>query len=262
MNINIKIMNLFKIKIIIILLLFTNKSYANIRELPFISIMASHSLNKAIVEISKEYSKINNITFLIAFYNNYEMFKELKSGYNVTIMIFDNKEYLEEIEKLQIMDDADPVIVAKNKLVLVAKKNHEIKYNKNKSTKQHLNYLYQSNKYKLLTTDFGIFQGVYTMRNIATLGHWRKLRNSIDTFDNSINIIDNLENNLGIIYNSDYVANKNQLKIISKFKRSNIEYWATAIQDKNTSLGVNFLNFLSSDIAKNIFKKNGFEINN
>lgn len=255
---------------ILILIIFTNISLANTKELSNLTIFAPSSIALPIVEISRIFSKEENISIATSFEQTALQVDKISKNTSADIFISANQVWISKLKQQGLIDIYSLTNILQNNIALVLNK---------KNLKQYKNLLEKSLKYQidfLSKSDLLIISnpnntslGLYTKQILQSL-YQQNLANYIikraSIASNSRNITTEISNSkkFGILYSSD-LENHPEIKVIHNFSYKTHEpiiYQAAVIAGENMSKSREFVEFLKSKKALTIFKKYGFLTSN
>lgn len=264
----------FKIISIITLFLFTlfpTIAFSGIRNLPEITILADSSLTIPVTKIALEYSRKKNVTITTSFASTYEHSENIKIGASADILISTNPEWMNQMKQRGLIDVYSLSNLVQDNLALAIGKNSIFVNDSRLKGKLLDRFNFLSNTFILVTADpFDTALGVYTTEFIGNLGK----KNNIDLSNNISNKIMRAGNakevlyliakapSAGVVYYSNAFQNE-EVKLIAKIDD---EYYKPIISQiavvagENMSQAREFLKYIKSDEAKNIFKNNGLKV--
>ncbi len=242
---------------------------ADIRGLPQITVLAASSLTEPMTEIVRMYSRNEKITVTASYDATFEQARKIEEGESADIFVSSNPYWMTDLKQKGLIDVYSLTNLIQNKLVLVA------------STKGHINKLevptddlatalnfLKDRTVMVLSDPDDTALGLYTKQTIENLDKknngklWESLKNktlkSVGA-KNTLYLISHGET-AGFTYYSDAYKNEN-VRIISRIDtelHTPIIYQAAVVAGENMSYARGFLEFLQSNIAKQIFKNHGF----
>ena len=255
--------------LIFILNLSSINAFAATKDLPQITILAASSTADPITELVQIYSRQNNIIVTASFDGTSELARKVEQGDQADILISAHPLWMSLLKQRGLIDVYSLTNLVKNKLVLVAssKSNISESVQKDKTFAEQINYLI-GRKIMVMGDFDNSALGLYTKQAILNTdanertklwaGLHKKVIPSI-TAKHTLYLIAHGET-AGIIYYSDAFNNK-EVKILSVIEDSLHEpiiYQAAVVAGENMTIARDFLKFLQSDLAKQVFKKYGF----
>lgn len=238
-------------------------------DLPQVTILAASSLSEPLTELTRIYSKKQNIIVTASFDGTAEQARKIEQGEQADIFISSHPFWMSFLKQKGLIDVYSLTNLVRNKLTLAisVKSNLNISSIKEKSLVTKLNYL--KSRTIMVMGDFDDSAlGLYTkqtLQNIDNKEHvklWETLHNKIipsPSAKNTLYLIAHGET-AGITYYSDTYNNKEVtvLDNIDDSLHDPIIYQAAVVAGENMTLARGFLIFLQSPEAKQIYKKYGF----
>ena len=230
-------------------------------------IYAAASTNDIFKEIQKDFANKMNIKIRISSSSSSTLAKQIISGAPTNIYISASKLWINELNKKKLLDHKYLKPIFKNKLVLIAPINSEIKYLDNLNSENLLNLFnkYLNNSRISIADPNHVPAGIYTKEALTKLKIWQYLNRDNMAWGGDVRrtlkFVALGNSPLGIVYHTDAIAEPN-VKIIGIFDEnlhSPINYWATIIKKNNNEHSIKLFKFLSSDLAKNLYTNHGFE---
>tara|TARA_B100000686_G_scaffold355150_1_gene470442 strand:- start:1630 stop:2439 length:810 start_codon:yes stop_codon:yes gene_type:complete len=231
-------------------------------------IYAAASTNDIFKEIQKNFTEKLNINIRISSSSSSTLAKQIISGAPTNIYISASRLWINELNKKKLLDKNYLKPIFKNKLVLIAPIDTEIKYLKNLNKKNLLNLFnkYLRNSRISIADPSHVPAGIYTKEALTKLKVWQHLNRDNMAWGGDVRrtlkFVALGNSPLGIVYHTDAIAEP-KVKIIGAFDdnlHSPINYWATIIKKNNNEHSIRLFNFLSSNSAKNLYTNHGFEI--
>lgn len=238
-------------------------------DLPQVTILAASSISEPLTELTRIYSKKQNIIVTASFDGTAEQARKIEQGEQADIFISSHPFWMSVLKQKGLIDVYSLTNLVRNKLALTI----SIKSSLNAlpipgaGLISKLNYL--NSRTIMVMGDFDDSAlGLYTkqtIQNIDSREHtklWEKLHNKIipsPSAKNTLYLIAHGET-AGITYYSDTYNNKevNVLHVIDNSLHDPIIYQAAVVAGENMTLARDFLIFLQSEQAKQIYKKHGF----
>ena len=224
-----------------------------------ITFSVAASTKKAIDKIVEEYSKENpNVEIKINPGGSGALEQQIEGGAPVDIFLSASKKNMDNLEEKNLIEKTTRKDLLKNKLVLIGEKEMKGKIDSVDQLKT------ESIKIALgeLST---VPVGKYAKQVFDKLGIWNEVEKKIiyqKDVTAVLNIVDSGEIETGVVYSSDALELKNGfvIAVFSDEDHDPIVYPVAIIKDsKNKEAALKFLEYLSSEKAKNIFKEYGFE---
>ncbi|KAA3606393.1 MAG: molybdate ABC transporter substrate-binding protein [Calditrichaeota bacterium] len=238
----------------IFLLTFTIFTFASEK----ITIYAAASTNNVISELTELYEETNSIKILTSFASSSTLAKQISLGAPADIFLSANTKWMDFLETNQKIQNASRKNLAYNSLVLVSGKfqNLEISFDKN------FDFAKSFEGRIAIGDPTHVPAGIYAKEALEFYGWWKNLRlKVIHAFDvrSALTFVERQETTLGIVYATDARVSE-KVTIIAEFpKESHSEIaFPIALTKTATPKANDFLKFLSSISAKEIFQKHGF----
>ena len=255
------------------LFLYINPVFAQTKthDLPQVTILAASSFSKPLTELTRIYSKKESVVITASFDGTAEQSNKIEQGEQADIFISSHPHWMSRLKQKGLIDVYSLTNLVRNKLTLVI------------STKSGLN------EYPIPGEGFAAKLNFLKRRNIMVMGDfdssalgaytkqalqntdtndgihlWEDLQNKIIPSPNSKNTLYLIAHGetAGIVYYSDSYNNKevNVLTVIDSSLYDPIVYQAAVVAGENMSIARDFLIFLQSPQAKQIYKKHGFVV--
>ena len=224
-----------------------------------ITVSIAASTKKAIDKIVEDYMMENpNVDIKINSGGSGALEQQIAGGAPVDIFLSASKKNMDNLEEKGLIDKEGRKDLLKNGLVLVGEKDIMGKVNS-------IDQLRTANVKIALGELSTVPAGKYAKQVFDKLGIWNDVeKKAVYQKDVTavLNIVDSGEIEVGVVYSSDALELKNGF-VISAFSPEDhdpIVYPIAVIKDsKNKEAALKFLEYLSSEKAKNIFKEYGFE---
>ena len=224
-----------------------------------ITFSVAASTKKAVDRIIEEYSKENsNVEIKINSGGSGALEQQIEAGAPVDIFLSASKKNMDNLEEKDLIEKTTRKDLLKNKLVLIGEKEMKGKID-------HVNQLKTENIKIALGEPATVPAGKYAKQIFDKLGIWNVVEKKIiyqKDVTSVLNIVDSGEIETGVVYSSDALDLKNGfvIAVFSDEDHDPIVYPIALIKDsKNKEAALNFLEYLSSKKAINIFKEYGFE---
>lgn len=249
----------------LISLMFSPPAQAELREVPFISVMAASSLTVPLTELARLYSITSGITVNVTYDSSIELANQLEKGDRTDIFISSSLPPINILKKKELVDMRSISEIATNKLALIAANENGLAHSINMDISIRQMLLIISNRAMLIIGDPDATPlGLYTREMMLNLGLWDRIGPMTiraETSRIALYLISQGKS-LGITYYSDAVGSKetNIVAVIPPKFYSAIIYRAVAFEGKNKPFATQFIHFLTSPQAKEIFKRYGFGV--
>ncbi len=224
-----------------------------------ITFSVAASTKKAVDKIVEEYSKDNpNVEIKINSGGSGALEQQIEGGAPVDLFLSASKKNMDNLEGKDLIEKTTRKDLLKNKLVLIGEKEMKGKIN-------NVDQLKTENIKIALGELSTVPAGKYAKQVFDKLGIWNDVEKKIiyqKDVTTVLNIVDSGEIETGVVYSSDALELKNGfvITVFSDEDHDPIVYPVALIKDsKNKEAVLKFLEYLSSEKAKNIFKEYGFE---
>ena len=215
-----------------------------------------------ITELCKLYSLKTAQDINAVFDSAGENIANIEDGDPADIVIIPSRKFFAELNNKGLVDSATEIVLAKNTLSVVTAK--ALIMPPAADAKTALNNIY--NKTLMVMADEeNESLGEYTTQALVKMGLWDKFHARVVLAANSSSAVDLIikGQSAGIIFSSDaklYAKQLNVVAVIPQNMHKPIEYLAGVVVGKDMEKAKDFLKFLASDPAKQIFKKYGFVV--
>lgn len=227
-----------------------------------ITVLAPTSLAVPISELCKLYSLKTANDVNAVFDSEGESIRNIEEGDPADLVIIPSQKFFADLEHKGLIDGSTKKVLAKNGLSIVGAKNFPIFSEPN--SKLALNQIY--NKTLMIIADKeDDALGDYTFQSLAKMGLWDRFSSRVILAPNSSSVVDLVikGQSAGIVFTSDaklFAKDLNTIAVIPNAMHKSIEYIAAVVVGEDMAQAKDFLNFLASKEAANIFKKHGFVI--
>lgn len=252
----------------LLLFSFVANANADMRGMPSISVMAASSLTEPITEISRAYSRKNNITVSTAFGATSDQSTSIQAGDSADVLISAHPSWIAELKKMGMIDVYSLTNIVKNQLVLVGSSKSKFVKTPPADTSLSGWLTYLLNRTIMTTGDSNTDIGLYTKQSLMKLDDLKSTK-IWNNFNSKTIKSPNSKYNLYLIAHGDTAGivfaseayNNEEVKILAEVDEKlhdPIIYQAAVVAGENMTNARGFIDFLKSDEAKNIFKKYGF----
>jgi len=224
-----------------------------------VTVYAAASLTNAINELDVLYEQKNKVQIQTSYAGSSTLAKQIEAGAPADIFISADVQWMDYLQKKQLVSANDRVNLLGNRLVVIAPKARPIKLKIDKSFD--FTRVVQG---KWCTGDTkSVPVGKYAKQALISIGWWDKVSTRlVETEDvhAALNFVARGECQLGIVYATDAAINKNVV-IIGTFPENTHQpiIYPIGLVKKNTE-SMNFYKFLQSSQATKVFKKYGFSV--
>lgn len=224
-----------------------------------VTVYAAASLTNAINELDVIYEQKNKVQIQTSYAGSSTLAKQIEAGAPADIFISADVQWMDYLQKKQLVSANDHVNLLGNRLVVIAPKARPIKLKIDKSFD--FTRVVQG---KWCTGDTkSVPVGKYAKQALTSIGWWDKVSTRlVETEDvrAALNFVARGECQLGIVYATDAAISKNVV-IIGTFPENTHQpiIYPIGLVKKNTE-SMKFYKFLQSSQAKKVFKKYGFSV--
>ncbi|WP_151760531.1 molybdate ABC transporter substrate-binding protein [Acinetobacter junii] len=224
-----------------------------------VTVYAAASLTNAINELDVIYEQKNKVQIQTSYAGSSTLAKQIEAGAPADIFISADVQWMDYLQKKQLVSANDRVNLLGNRLVVIAPKARPIKLKIDKSFD--FTRVVQG---KWCTGDTkSVPVGKYAKLALTSIGWWDKVSTRlVETEDvrAALNFVARGECQLGIVYATDAAISKNVV-IIGTFPENTHQpiIYPIGLVKKNTE-SMKFYKFLQSSQAKKVFKKYGFSV--
>lgn len=224
-----------------------------------VTVYAAASLTNVINELDVIYEQKNKVQIQTSYAGSSTLAKQIEAGAPADIFISADVQWMDYLQKKQLVSANDRVNLLGNRLVVIAPKARPIKLKIDKSFD--FTRVVQG---KWCTGDTkSVPVGKYAKQALTSIGWWDKVSTRlVETEDvrAALNFVARGECQLGIVYATDAAISKNVV-IIGTFPKNTHQaiIYPIGLVKKNTE-SMKFYKFLQSSQATKVFKKYGFSV--
>jgi molybdate transport system substrate-binding protein len=224
-----------------------------------VTVYAAASLTNAINELDVIYEQKNKVQIQTSYAGSSTLAKQIEAGAPADIFISADVQWMDYLQKKQLVSANDRVNLLGNRLVMIAPKARPIKLKIDKSFD-----FTRVAQGKWCTGDTkSVPVGKYAKQALNSIGWWDKVSTRlVETEDvrAALNFVARGECQVGIVYATDAVISKDVVVagIFPENTHPPIIY-PIGLVKKNTE-SMKFYKFLQSSQAKKVFKKYGFSV--
>lgn len=226
-----------------------------------VTVFAAASLTDALGEVGKAYQAKTGILPLFSFAASSTLAKQIEASAGADIFVSADADWMDYLDSRSLIVHDSRKDLLGNHLVLIAPKGS----NAALTIEPHFNLLAALEGGRLALADpDSVPAGKYARTALLTLGVWNSVVNRSVNAENvrvALAYVSRGEAALGIVYTTDALGDKG-VRIVGTFPDNThapIVYPAALTRDAKPQAKA-FLDFLSSDDARTIFKKYGFII--
>ncbi|MEN8320073.1 molybdate ABC transporter substrate-binding protein [Acinetobacter junii] len=224
-----------------------------------VTVYAAASLTNAINELDVIYEQKNKVQIQTSYAGSSTLAKQIEAGAPADIFISADVQWMDYLQKKQLVSANDRVNLLGNRLVVIAPKARPIKLKIDKSF--NFTRVVQG---KWCTGDTkSVPVGKYAKQALTSIGWWDNVSTRlVETEDvrAALNFVARGECQLGIVYATDAAISKNVV-IVGTFPENTHQaiIYPIGLVKKNTE-SMKFYKFLQSSQATKVFKKYGFSV--
>jgi len=223
-----------------------------------LTVSAAISLTDALSKIKAVYEEDHHVELTFNLDSSGNLAQQIRQGAPVDIFISANKEWMDSLEDEEYIVEATRKVITGNKVVLIARKNSEIAYDSVEQIKA------ENDEQIAIGNPESTPVGTYTNQILQNLKLWDELESRFVLAKDVRQVLTYVENSfvdIGFVYKSDALAS-DQIKILATADQSTYDpvvYPAAVLKNtQHTKEATDFVAFLSTDQAQEIFKKSGF----
>jgi molybdate transport system substrate-binding protein len=258
-----------KLYLIILIILLANPAHADFRDLPNITVLAASSLTEPMTQIIRMYSRQHDITVSGVYDSSSEQALKIQEGESADVFVSSHPFWMNELKKMGLIDVYSVANIVKNKLVLVTSAQSNLNEYSIPGDNFQAKLEYLNNRVIMSMGDPNSTSlGLYTKQSLQKIDEnnhtnlWENFNShTIKTSNSKYNLyLISHGETAGITYYSD-AYNNNEVHILSVVDEElhdPIIYQAAVVAGENMTIAREFVDFLRSDTAKQIFKKYGF----
>lgn len=239
--------------------------HAEMREVPFVGVMAASSLTVPLTELARIYSSSYGVTVNVTYDSSLELASEIEKGENTDIFISASPQAIAMLKRKELIDIRTLTEIGRNKLAFIASVGNVLaKAEDSGKTPAQLLSAFSNKSTMVIGDPDGTALGVYTREMLQNVGLWEKIKPISIRADNARNALYLISQGktVGITYYSDAVSSK-EVRIIALLPKkyySPILYKAVALEGKGKPFATQFIEFLTSPKAKEVLRKSGVEV--
>ncbi len=227
-------------------------------EIVKLNISAAISLTDALEDIKTIYEKDNDVKLSYIFGGSGKLAQQIQQGAPVDVFLSANQDWMDLLEKEDLLINETRANITGNKIVLIAGKDSSINY----KTFEELNA--SELQQVAVGNPESVPAGQYTEQLLKTLNKWAELEPKIVFAQDVRQVLTYVETgnvDVGFVYESDALTSK-KIKILAT-ANSNLHdpviYPTAVLKDsKHEKEAASFVKFMASKEAQNILEKHGF----
>lgn len=225
-------------------------------------VFAAASLKNALDDINAAYEKETGKSATISYAGSSALARQIEEGAPADIFISADLDWMDYLQKADLIQPDTRVNLLGNHIVLVAPKDSDVTIGIKKGFD--LAGTLGDNKLAMADTN-AVPAGRYGKASLQNLGIWDSVSGKIAQAENvraALLLVARGEAPLGIVYSTDAVA-ETGVKVVGKFPDHShppIIYPAALLKDSKSADATEFLSFLKTDTARKLFEKQGFSV--
>ncbi|HSH55052.1 MAG TPA: molybdate ABC transporter substrate-binding protein [Methylotenera sp.] len=229
-----------------------------------LTVFAAASLTNALSEISTQFEKEKNAKVTQSFAASSTLAKQIENGAPAEVFISADTKWMNYLQDKKLINSASRKELLGNKLVLIAPKGRSFNVKFDKSFD-----LSKAFDGRLCTGDIeSVPAGIYAKESLTNLKWWDGIKTRIvgaQDVRGALTFVERGECAAGIVYETDAKISS-KVEIVGTFPEDShkpIVYpMAMVANAKNPQLSGDYLTYLQSNTALDIFKKYGFSLIN
>jgi molybdate transport system substrate-binding protein len=255
-----KIKAFLKVNLLIVVLLLSKPAFSD--DFNNLTIFSEANMTYALTQISRSYSKKENIAISINFNNSFELIENIDLGEPADIFISSHLDWVKNLSQKGLVDRYSSLDFAKDKLVLITSNNNK------KIDFEAINKIRDINKLLKLINDKraplivgseNSSLGRYTKKimdesGVDNIQIFKKLNEDKKSI---INFINDHNDYCAIVMESEIKDDKD-IVILGRIPFVKIDYHALVIAGNNMEGARKFIEYLKSKEARDILIENGF----
>ena len=222
-----------------------------------ILVFAAASLADALTEIERKFESVNGNSVTFSYAASQPLAQQISAGAHADVFISAGRqpvEFLLERGLVEILNDS----IVRNRLVVAVKNDPELLLSMSDLTKQHIERI-------AIADPILAPAATYSRESLQRLGLWDAVLPKLVFGSNVRTTLAYLESgnvDAAIVYASDArISTKVSVRdIVPPYSYSQVEYPAALVKNsKHRTKGIAFVSFLSTETARGILEKYGFE---
>jgi molybdate transport system substrate-binding protein len=225
-----------------------------------ITVFAASSLTNALTEISTKYEKETGVKIAHSFASSSVLAKQIENGAPADVFISADLKWMNYLQEKSLINKSSRKNLLANTLVLIAPKGQsfDVKFEEGFA-------FFKAFDGRLCTGDVeSVPVGIYAKEALINLGWWKDIKSRIvGTQDvrGALAFVERAECHVGIVYETDTKVSS-KVDLVGAFPESTHSpvLYPVAMTVNSKESAKDYLSYLQSDEAMNIFKKYGFNI--
>lgn len=228
-----------------------------------LTVYAAASLKNAMDDVVTAYRKKHqDARVRVSYAGSSTLARQIENGAPADVFVSANQKWMDRLDDEHLLQRHSRRNLLGNALVLVAPRDSDVQLNLHKSVDLR-GQLGHGERLAMADTR-AVPAGIYGKEALQWLGSWSALNGHIAESDDvraALALVSRHETPLGIVYASDATADQG-VRIVDTFpppSHQPIIYPAAAMADSHAAADADFLQFLASRPARQIFKHWGFK---
>lgn len=226
-------------------------------------VFAAASTTNVMLEATAEFKKTYGISVTTSFAASSTLARQIEQGAPADLYVSANLKWMDYLEKKNLIERSTKEILFTNTLVLISSSRNPIKIEIDESLD--LNTMLGEGYLAMANPDHTPV-GIYAKKSMQNLGMWHELVSKIARTKDvraALMLVERNEVPFGVVYQTDaFISQK--VNIVGYFPKTShppIVYLCALVNKKERKESKQFIAFLKSTRAKDIFKKHGFDTN-
>lgn len=228
-----------------------------------VTVLVSSSMTSPLSLISREYSRTHGVDLNAVFESPAELVLKIDEGDPADIIIVSDQVWLDDLQERGLIDASSRIKIAENRLSLVVSRNFKM-VDESKQLESALDYIHSRALMVMANPTTGAL-GERTAEVLRNIDKWDKFKRFVVLAPTSAKTVDMIikSQTAGIVYSTDarlYADNLKYIGDIPQTLHDPVEYWAAIVLGNNMDEAREFLSYLSSKPAKEVFTNAGFVV--
>ena len=227
-----------------------------------VNLFAAASTTNALTEISQIYLTKHQTKIIPSFASSSTLAKQIQQGAPADVYVSANPKWMDFLEKNNMIQPGTRIDLLSNRIVLITPQASSLTLKV--APGFDLSGVLGSEKLAM-GDPAHVPAGIYGKQALESLGVWKDVEAKVARAKDvraALVLVEREEAPLGIVYATDAAISK-KVKVIDLFPESShppIIYPAALVAERATPQAADFLKFLQSSDAKEIFEKYGFSV--
>jgi molybdate transport system substrate-binding protein len=229
-----------------------------------ITVFAAASTTNALTEIAKIYEGGGSGKVALSFASSSTLAKQIENGAPADVFLSANKEWMDYLDGKKLLEAGSRAELLGNRIVFIVPKASAVQ---SVTVSPRLDLAALLGKDGLLSVGdpAHVPVGQYAKAALENLKLWPQVEKRIAPAKDvraGLALVERAESPLGIVYASDAVIS-DKVRVVGAFpvdSHPNIDYPVAALKTSNNAAALNFMKFMRTPQAKEIWAKYGFEV--